>query len=164
MSIHAGRPTREENLMEMAHVAAERSTCSRAHVGCVFARDGRVLVTGYNGAPAGMPHCDHHCSCGVTQMSIKRTHDLTCKSSEPCTIAVHAEANAIAFAAKHGVGLEGSELFATFSPCVSCAQLLVNVGITKLHSAAMYRVKEGVDLLVSAGIQVVDCSNSPVIR
>ena len=53
------RPTRDEVCMEIAGIMAQRSTCSRRHVGAVIARDGRILVSGYNGAPKGMPHCEH---------------------------------------------------------------------------------------------------------
>lgn len=160
------RPTREITLMQHAFVEAERSTCSRAHVGVVFALAGRILVTGYNGAPAGMPHCDHTCDCGYPGtggMLFEGKHLSNCATLSPCLVSVHAEANAIAFAARHGVCLEGSQLFATFSPCVPCAQLLVNVGITKLYAAAMYRITDGIDLLRSAGIEVVDWGNSLMI-
>lgn len=160
---HPGRPTREENLMAHAELAAERSTCSRAHVGVAFGKDGRVLITGYNGAPAGMPHCDHTCVPGCRGSMPNSSHYSECPADKPCTISVHAEANAIAYAARHGVVLDGSELFATYSPCVPCAQLLINVGITKLYALHMYRVREGVDLLIQAGIEVVDWSSSPAI-
>ena len=53
------RITREEMLMGVAEVVARRGTCSRAQVGVVFAREGRILATGYNGAPRGIPHCIH---------------------------------------------------------------------------------------------------------
>lgn len=149
------RPTRDEMLMDMAIIAARRSSCSRAQVGVVIARDGRVLVTGYNGAPAGMPHCDHTCDCGYPGsggLLFEGKHLSNCASLMPCRIAVHAEANAIAFAAKHGVRLEGGELFTTFSPCLPCAQLIINAGVVRVVHLTDYRDRSGLELLESAGI------------
>lgn len=155
------RPTRQQRLMHHARVEAEQSSCSRGGVGCVFAKDGRILVTGYNGAPAGMPHCNHECNCGHgSSTEFSGPHQEYCTVFKPCTISVHAEANAIAFAAKHGVCLEGSELYSTYSPCIACAQLLINVGIIAICPEKLYRVPEGLDLLVQAGIQVIDWSDS----
>ena len=57
------RPDRDDTLMGVAYLFAKRSTCSRLHVGAVFSKAGRILVTGYNGAPSGLPHCDHFCDC-----------------------------------------------------------------------------------------------------
>lgn len=129
------RISRDEMLMRMAIAAALRSTCSRAHVGVVIAREGRVLSTGYNGAPAGMDHCNH-------------THDL----ESGCQVAVHAEANAIAYAARYGMKIGGSELFTTLSPCVSCSQLIVNAGIERVVYLNPYRVPSGLELLEGAGV------------
>lgn len=122
----------------MAHAAlvAERGTCNRAKVGVVIARDGRILSTGYNGAPSGMPHCHHSLN------------------SDPCTTAVHAEANAIAFAARHGVALEGAELHTTLTPCQPCAQLIINAGIVRVISFQPYRDQSGLKLLRAAGLKL----------
>ena len=103
------RPTRDETTMYVAQAIAERGTCCRLRVGAVICRDGRILATGYNGAPAGMPHCEH-----------EKGDDT------PCEVTVHAEANAIAFAARHGVRTEGAELHTTHSPCLTCAKLIIN--------------------------------------
>lgn len=143
--------------METAAVFAQRSTCSRASVGVVIARDGRILVTGYNGAPAGMDHCSHDCDCEGKPLSgaLKYQaawHDPRCMSLQPCRIAVHAEANAIAYAAKHGVSLDGAELHTTLCPCLPCAQLIVNAGIWRVVAAQPYRDQSGLDLLKKAGI------------
>jgi dCMP deaminase len=134
------RPTREEALIATAFIWARRSTCTRLQVGCVIHRDGRILVLGYNGAPAGMSHC---------------THSL----EEPCDQAEHAERNAIAFAARHGVGLEGASLVVTHQPCKPCAMAVVNAGITDVTYVLPYRLQDGVNLLIEAGVgvhQVVD--------
>jgi dCMP deaminase len=140
MKITSQRPSRECTLMEVAELYARRSTCSRAHVGAVIAHEGRILSTGYNGSPAGMPHCDH--SDGS-------------RDSEGCRTAVHAEANSIAFAAKHGIRILDSELYTTFSPCLACAQLIVNAGIIAVYIRNEYRLKDGEDLLRAAGIDII---------
>ena len=144
------RPTRDQTLAATAFIWAQRGTCSRLQVGCVIHREGRILATGYNGAPAGLPHCDHSCNCGDQP---GEPH-LGCRSMKPCLTAVHAEQNAIAFAARHGVGLEGSELVVTHQPCNSCAMSIINAGITRVDYCFSYRLEDGLNLLKSAGIAV----------
>lgn len=138
-------------LMEIALTVSKRSTCSRASVGVVIARDGRPLVTGYNGAPAGMDHCNHDCDCDPLHYPVEY-HSLACATNQPCTISVHAEANAVAFAARWGISLEGAEVFTTLVPCLSCAQILINSGINRVISHADYRDGRGLALLEKAGI------------
>lgn len=118
---------------------AQRSTCLRLQVGAVIAFDGRILTTGYNGAPAGVPHC---------------TLDV-CGPENPCTRTVHAEANAIAFAARHGVRTEGSVIYCTDSPCLECAKLIINSGIQRVFYYRRYRDDSPLDYLLSAGINSV---------
>lgn len=130
-------------LMEIAHVVAKRGTCSRLQVGAVFSRDGRIVSTGYNGAPAGLPHCNHG------------EHNLDEIDANGCLIAEHAERNAIAWAARLGLALEGTELHVTHAPCLACARSVVNAGITKVSYDIPYRLTDGVDLLRLAGIEVV---------
>lgn len=156
------RPSRDEMLMAHAKVAAMRATCSRAQVGVVIAREGRILSTGYNGAPSKMPHCDHTCDCkreGYTLPGEKLPHvdddEMQCNSLKPCLISVHAEANAIAYAARHGMALEGAHLFSTWAPCNSCSQLIINAGITRVVFENNYRDPRGLDLLAAAGIALV---------
>lgn len=133
-----------ETLLDVARVMARRATCSRAHVGVVFARDGRVLATGYNGAPRGIPHCDH-------PDDERSTGD---GDALGCAHAVHAEANAVAFAAQHGIALGGSELYTTHTPCVACAQLILNAGARQVFAGARYRDLAGVRLLERGGVMV----------
>lgn len=133
------RMSRDDMLMAVAVVMALRSTCQRAHVGAVVAREGRILVTGYNGAPAGMPHCNH------------RPNSI---ESNGCRNAVHAETNAIAYAARYGISLENSTIYTTLSPCLSCSQIIVNAGITRVVYSQQYRDTIGVDMLRDAGLVV----------
>lgn len=131
------RPSRDESLMATAFIWAKRSTCSRLNVGCVIHRDGRILVTGYNGAPSGLPHCVH------------LPGDET-----PCTDAEHAERNAVAFAARHGVELGGAELVVTHQPCKPCSMSIINAGIISVTYDLPYRLQDGVHLLKEAGVRV----------
>ena len=123
-------------MMEMAFALAGRSTCDRLQVGALIARDFRVISTGYNGNVAGSLHC-HHAS------------DPT-----PCTTAVHAEANALVFAARHGVAVHKADLFTTHMPCLSCAKLIVNSGLGRVFYENSYRLTEGVELLIDSGLLV----------
>jgi dCMP deaminase len=129
------RPTREETLLQVAGLFAQRSTCSRLSVGAVIARDGRILTTGYNGSPAGMAHCEH-------------------EKDEPCAAAVHAEMNAIAFAAREGVATNGAEMFLTHAPCLNCAKLIINAGIVMVYYRSSFRDMNGVHLLKEANVGV----------
>lgn len=149
-------------LMNMAQVVSQRSTCSRAHVGVIVALDSRPLVSGYNGAPSKMPHCNHGCTCPITRYATLQTaeqaldsanHESSCPAFSPCAIAVHAEANAIAFAAREGVPLSTSTLYTTLEPCYTCAQLIINAGIVEVVYAAPYRDHAGLVLLETAGVR-----------
>jgi dCMP deaminase len=133
------RLSRDEALMKVAELMAERSTCLRLQVGAVVAVDGRILATGYNGAPSGLPHCAPD----------------TCGPDQPCTRAVHAEANCIAFAAKHGICLDGGTMYTTDSPCLSCSQLIINSGIIEVRFKRKYRDIEPLTWLHLAGIKTV---------
>ena len=136
------RITRTELNMRIAHLIAERSTCTRKKVGCVITTwEGAIITTGYVGSPSGLPHClEVGCIIGPN-----------CG----CIRTVHAEQSAIAFAAKRGVALEDSILYVTLSPCVSCAMLIINSGIRKVVYAEEYRDISGINTLIQAGIEVV---------
>jgi dCMP deaminase len=127
-------------LIEIAFVVARRGTCERAQVGAVISRDGRIISTGYVGAPAGAEHCTSvGCQLG---------------NHNGCIRTIHAEANAIAYAARAGTGTESAELFCTHSPCEPCAKLIISAGIRRVVYATRYRDETGVNLLESVGIEV----------
>lgn len=141
------RIDRDELLMGTARLFAQRSTCSRGQVGVVISRDARILSSGYNGAPAGMPHCNHE------RLFTVETEAFT--NGKGCTNAVHAEANAIAFAAKNGVALAEAEIHTTLSPCLFCSQLIVNAGIRAVTYQDEYRLTDGLAVLGRAGVGVL---------
>jgi len=103
----------DQYFMEICRVVAQRSTCPRAAVGAVIVLDRTILATGYNGAPAGLSHC--------TEVGCLVTSSITPDGSteENCFRTIHAEINAIAQAAKHGVSIGGSSIYITHSPLIA---------------------------------------------
>lgn len=140
------RPTIDESLMAIAKIWEDRSTCTRNHVGAVIAKEGRHIGSGYNGAPAGMPHCEH----SLPAFNMAMPKDL----QQGCRIAIHAEANALAYCARHGVAVEGATMYSTLSPCYACSQLILAAGLTRVVYVRAYRDTAGIDLLREAGLTV----------
>jgi len=137
--------------MGVAELWAAHSTCSRLAVGAVVSRDGRSFSTGYNGAPAGMPHCDHEeCQCDHPKHLLGG--DPNCPKHGACRTAVHAELNALMFAARFGLMTDGAEIHTTHQPCLSCAMAIVNAGIIRVVFKHPYRDNGGLDLLQAAGV------------
>lgn len=132
-------------MMKVAHAFAEQGTCDRLQVGAVIHRSSRVISTGYNGVPAGLSHCDHTSEPAYPAVGSERG----------CQIAVHAEANAIAFAARHGLSVAGCDLVVTHMPCIDCAKLIINAGLISVTYEQPYRKIEGITLLTRARIRVV---------
>jgi dCMP deaminase len=150
------RPSLEDTLMTIAHTVSERSTCSRRHNGAVIANSrGVVLSTGYNGSLSGMDHCDHECEC-MAEIIDPGEHLDNCPANpnNGCTTAVHAEANAIYFAARNGVSVQGSIIYCTTEPCTKCAEAIVQSGIISCVYELEYRSHAGIELLRAAGVTV----------
>lgn len=139
------RPAADEYFLKVAAVVAERSTCRRHHVGAVAVRDKHILATGYNGAPAGSPDC-LELGCLRDELGIPsgERHEI-CR-------AIHAEQNVIIQAALHGVSLEGATIYATHTPCVLCAKMLVNAKIKRYLSFGEYNDDTFIQLFQEAGI------------
>lgn len=117
------RPSWDEYFLEIARVVATRSTCDRANVGAVIAKNKVILSTGYNGAPRGLAHCD---DVG---------HEIV---DGHCIRTAHAETNAIAQAAKNGTQIEGASIYLTVSPCYDCFKMMVNAGIKEVVYGNFY--------------------------
>lgn len=140
--------------MKTAFLWAEHSTCSRLAVGAVVSRDGRSFSTGFNGAPKGMPHCDHsECLCDYHQHGLGG--DPSCPKHGACRTAVHAELNALMFAARYGLATAEAELHTTHQPCLNCAMAIVNAGIVRVVFWHPYRDNGGLDLLLAAGVHIL---------
>ncbi|MBC7254617.1 MAG: cytidine/deoxycytidylate deaminase family protein [Chloroflexi bacterium] len=125
------RPSWDEYFVEIARQVATRSTCLRRHVGAVIVRDKRILSTGYNGAPRGLPHCDV-VGCLREKLGIPSG-----QRQEICR-GLHAEQNAIIQAALHGVSIEGGTIYVTHQPCITCAKMIINAGIVRVVCANGY--------------------------
>ena len=119
------RPSWDEYFMNIVQVTATRSTCCRRQVGAVLVRDNRLLATGYNGVPKGIPHCDK-VGCMRQQMNVPsgERHEL-CRG-------LHAEQNVLIQAAIYGVSVAGATLYCNTKPCSICTKMLVNAEIKRI--------------------------------
>lgn len=135
------RPSREETYHEICEALRQRSTCRRGKVGALLVRDRRIIATGYNGAPPGAPHC-FELGCQVDE----NNHEAGCQRT------VHAESNAVAFAARFGVSTLGATSYCTHGPCIGCAKLLISAGIELVVFETPYRRTDGLELLDAVGI------------
>ncbi len=134
------RPTWDDYFIKIALAVAERSTCDRAHVGAVLVRDKRILTTGFNGSPAGLPHCDD------------AGHLLV---DGHCVRTIHAETNAIIQAALHGVSTKDATCYVTHFPCINCTKTLINAGVTRIVYRNNYRVDiNAQDFCEGAGVEI----------
>lgn len=145
--------------MEIAKAVATRGTCDRKHVGAVIARQGRPLSVGYNGAPPGLPHCDENHHGWKMAPDVKGRYEPGEREEANlrlygCRNATHAEANALAFAAKYGISTDGARLFVTVAPCENCARLLIAAGIIEVCYLEAYRDGSGLELLRNAGLTI----------
>lgn len=115
------RPSWEAYFMDIAKLVSTRATCPRRSVGAVLVKDRRILATGYNGAPQGLPHCPEG----------GQDHDwpLGCMRAGHCIRSLHAEQNVLLQAAKIGIPCEGSTMYVTCQPCNACAKMIINAGI-----------------------------------
>ena len=143
------RPSWDEYFMEMAALAAKRSTCLRRQVGAVIVRDKRAIATGYNGAPQGLLHCAERGGCFREKMNVPsgERHELC--------MALHAEQNAIIQAAAFGLSIEGSVIYITHQPCVICAKMIINAGIRRILVREGYPDQLASDILAEAGLKIV---------
>ena len=134
--------------MDIAFLVAQRSTCLRRKVGAIAVLDRRILATGYNGAPSGVPHC-LEVGCLRQQLGIPsgQRHEI-CRG-------IHAEQNVIIQAAVHGISLRGAEIFCTTQPCLICAKMLINCGVKKIWIAEGYPDPLSEKMLEEAGVQVI---------
>ncbi|MCX7717694.1 MAG: dCMP deaminase family protein [Candidatus Sumerlaeaceae bacterium] len=126
--------------MNIALEVSRRSTCNRKHVGAVIVRDKNILSTGYNGSIRGMPHCD------------EVGHDMV---GGHCVRTVHAEANAIIQAARHGVRIDGADIYTTASPCWECFKLIANAGLRRIIYREFYREHKIFEVAQALGIELV---------
>lgn len=144
------KPEFDDIFMELAVNLAKRSHCIKRHVGAVLTKDTRIISIGYNGPPAGT----HNCDVEYPESGCPRD------SKGGCSLAIHAEQNAILYAVKNKATVEDSTLYVTLSPCLACARIIYTAGIKHviyLNSYAEHKgisSDEGVDFLEKFGVKI----------
>ena len=149
------RPTWDEYFMEVARSVAKRATCDRGRSGCVIARDNQILVTGYVGSPAGLPHCDE---AGHLMKKMLHTDGSI---TQHCVRTVHAEQNAIISAARKdliggtmfiaGVNVKTKEIEPHSTSCMMCKRVVINSGIKEVivretnNEYTIYKVEDWIN-------------------
>jgi len=130
----ADRPSWHQYFMTITRQVAERSTCNRAKVGAVIVRDRNIVATGYNGSPAGLPHCTE------VGCLIYSSRTPSGEMEENCFRTIHAEINAIAQAAKNGASIRDADIYITHTPCIHCFKVLLNTGIRRIYYEREYKL------------------------
>ena len=137
------RPEWNEYFGEITKQVALRSTCVRKKVGAIIVKDKNIISTGYNGSIRGLEHCE---TVGCLMME------------GHCTRTIHAEANAIIQAAKHGLMIDRAEIYISASPCFNCFKLIANSGITKIYFMEFYRDERIIEIAKKLNIELIDMS------
>ncbi len=142
------RPSWDRYFMRIAGEVAQRTTCLRRCVGALVVLDKRILATGYNGAPSGLPHCSET-GCLRNELNVPsgERHEL-CRG-------LHAEMNAFLQGARHGIRMEGGTVYTTLAPCSLCAKMIINVGIKRVVAAVDYPDERAREMLLQAGVELV---------
>lgn len=134
------RPSWDDYFMAITRIVATRSTCDRLDAGAVLVKNNRIISTGYNGSPPGLPHCDD-----VGHL-LEEGH---------CVRTIHGEHNAILQAATiPGASTDGSIMYTKYSPCIHCAKYVIAAGIKRVVLGKVYRNAQAVDHMKEAGLQV----------
>jgi dCMP deaminase len=146
MSTDYQRPSWDDYFLEVAHAIAKRATCDRGRSGCVIARNKQLLVTGYVGAPAGLPHCDE------AGHQMKKVVHEDGRETCHCVRTVHAEQNAIVQAATYGIRIKDASLFCTNLPCSICIKMIINADIRTIFYEEGYPDSLSEELIKEADI------------
>ena len=134
--------------MAITKLVAKRTTCLRRGVGAVLVKDKRILATGYNGAPAGLKHCEEVGCIRENESVPSGTRHELCRG-------LHAEQNVIVQAAYHGIPIDGATIYCTNKPCVICSKMILNAGIKKIYYYEGYNDPLADQMIVEAGIEIV---------
>jgi len=128
------RPGWNEYFMIIAKIVSSRSTCNSRPTGAVLVKDRQILATGYNGAVPGGPHCiGQPDDENGNPFCFRRSMGAPEMDKYNFCRATHAEANAIAQAARFGIPIEGATLFVTLAPCYSCLKLLATARVRDVY-------------------------------
>ena len=139
------RPSWDKYYLQIALLAAKRSNCFRRAVGAVMVKDSRIIATGYNGAPFGVPNCSQGgCPRCVGAKTVG-------KDLDKC-VCIHAEENAVIEAGK--VNAKGAVIYTTTFPCLFCTKALIQAGIARVVFFKDYDSKLSWDLFNKAGVKI----------
>lgn len=145
--IRQERPSWDEYFMTLADEVATRTTCLRRAVGAIIVKEKRILATGYNGVPTRLRHCS------VTGCLREKLGVPSGQRHEICR-GLHAEQNALLQAARYGIDIEGSSIYITTQPCVVCAKMLINAGISEIIYRNPYPDELAMELLNESNIKI----------
>ncbi len=141
------RPSWNGYFLEVAQLVSKRATCLRRRVGAVAVKDKRILATGYNGAPSGLAHClDIGCLREKLKIPSGQRQEL-CRG-------LHAEQNVIIQAVLHKIDLKGSTIYITNQPCVTCAKMLISVGVKDIVTIGSYPDELAKEMLKEARVKL----------
>lgn len=135
------RPSWHQYFLTITRQVAERSTCTRAKVGAVIVRDKSIVATGYNGSPAGLPHCSE------VGCLVYTSRTPAGDTEENCFRTIHAEINAIAQAARNGSSIRDADIYITHTPCIHCLKVLINTGIRRVFYEREYKLHTLAEIL-----------------
>ena len=137
--------------MKTAETFAELSHARRLHVGAIVVKDDRIISIGYNGMPAGW---DNNCEDEIVVAVVDGVPQREIKELKTKPEVLHAETNAIAKLAKSNESGMGAIMFITHAPCLDCAKLIYQSGISSVLYRNSYRDTGGITFLEKSGIQV----------
>ncbi|MEJ5329821.1 MAG: dCMP deaminase family protein [Desulfobaccales bacterium] len=132
------RPSWDEYFMLIAKLVSTRSTCNSRPTGAVLVKDRQILATGYNGSMPGAPHCSDQLMPDGSPYCHRRALKIADVDKYNFCRASHAEANAIAQAARHGIAVAGATLYVTLEPCFICIKLLATAQIKRVFFELPY--------------------------
>ena len=134
--------------MKTAHTFAELSSARRLKVGAIVVKDDRIISIGYNGMPAGWDNnCEDETRYEDGGVILKTKPEV-----------LHAETNALCKLAKSNESGLDADLFVTHAPCLDCAKLIYQSGISRVHYSTSYRDDFGIKFLEKSGVEVVQCN------
>jgi len=147
-----------KTFLKIVDIISEHSTCARAQVGAVLVKDTRIISIGYNGVPSGIkPHCNEifdseHLNNLSADHPERQKHTTWQQANE-----IHAEINAIGYAARNGIATEGTTMYIPMTPCQDCCKAMIAAGIKQIvyPKGNEYKEQEGLKLLKKAGVKLV---------
>jgi dCMP deaminase len=145
------RPSWEEYFMAITHLVAKRSTYIRRQVGAILVKDKRILATGYNGVPSGLPHC-HDVGC------LRETEGIPSGERHELCRGLHAEQNVIIQAAYHGINIQGAHLYCTNLPCSICMKMIIAAGIRKIYYEEGYPDRLAQEMIKESSLELFQLS------